>query len=397
MRTAVVYDYLPAAEGGGERALLEIISHFKDDVHVYFGFVVDSSYSRRTLKLLREVYGDERVHVGPTVRFFRPILFRIMYFLLPSLLQSFDFSSFELVFSFTAFLAHSIIPPIRGRHLLYMNTPARFLWNLPYAYSRLKVIATPFLITDVMLFRSRLYDLSGIEHVKTIFGNSTAVVQRIDTFYGKSAKVLFPPSIPDSLIKAELFADSVTQEFGKYFLYMGRVESYKNLDLLLDLLMREQLSEKIIIVGDGPYLRLIRARLRKLFGPATKYRSDSLGVQMSQFGNVYLSGYVEEAKKMIVAANASAFFSLNDEDFGITKVEALAVGTPVIALKAGGAIDVVKDGINGVLFDESTVESFKHAISRHRQIAYNQNVIKRSAKPYTITAFHANLDKLLYA
>jgi glycosyltransferase involved in cell wall biosynthesis len=397
MRTAVVYDYLPAAEGGGERALIELITHFKDDVHIYFGFVVDSDYSRKTLKLLRETYGSEKIHTGPTVRFLRPIFFRIMYFLLPSLLQSFDFSSFELVFSFTAFLAHSIVPPLKGRHILYMNTPARFLWNLPHAYSRLKVIATPFLITDVMRFRSRLYDLSAIAQIKTIFGNSTAVVQRINTFYNKAATVLFPPAIPDSLLNSDLCDESLVQEFGPYFVYMGRIESYKNLDLLLDLLARERLPENIIIIGTGPYLRVIKSRLRKIFGNAVGYDSTSLDVRMEKFGNVYVSGYIEEAKKMTAAANASAFFSLNNEDFGITTVEALALGTPVIALYAGGAADVVKDGISGVFFAEGTPEALMEAIQRHRQLSYSKNAIRKSAKPYTISAFHVNLDKLLYA
>jgi len=397
MRTAVVYDYLPANEGGGERALLEIIAHFDKNVHIYFGFVVDSQYSRKTLNMLRDTYGADHVHTGPTVRWFKPILFRIMNFLLPELLQSFDLQSFDLVFSFTAFLSHSIIPPIRGKHILYMNTPARFLWNLQHAHSLLKIITSPLLITDIMRFRSQLYDLTAIEHMNTIVGISTAVQQRIFSFYNRESKVLHPPSVSDEILKADLNDSAITSEFGNYFMYAGRIESYKNLDLLVDLLECNELKENIIIVGDGPYLNNIRTRLRRLFGRPTRYRSSSLEITSEKYRNVYVTGYIHEAKKMAALANASAFFSLNDEDFGITKVEALAVGTPVIALNAGGAIDLVKDSTNGVLFAEATQAALMQAIERHRQIQYNTATVRRSAKPFTISAFHVNLDKVLYA
>lgn len=400
MKTAVVYDYLPELGGGGERALREVITHFAPDVEVFFGFVVDSPFSREWLRSLKKEIGATRIHVGPKLRLLKPIVFRIYNYLLPSLLQRYNFQQFDLVFSFTAFLSHSIIPPVKGKHLLYMNTPARFLWNLQHAHSILKTLTSPFLITDAMKFRSQLYDLDAIEHTKTIVAISQAVRERIGSFYGRNSSIVHPPSVPDLLLKQQFETTPAIQaEFGEYYTYAGRIESYKNLDLLLDTLKTGKFppSQQVIIMGAGPYLRNIRRRLKTMYGPAKRLTSSTLGIPLERFNHVFLTGYIVEDKKMQVLAAASAFLSLNDEDFGITKVEALAVGTPVIALRAGGAPELIDEGKNGTLFDETTPESLLSAIEKHRSYSYNRPVIRHSAKPFTISAFHANLDKLLYA
>ena len=393
MKTAIVYDYVPSLGGGAERALFELVSHFAPDVDVYFGFVVDSEYSRNFIKKLQDLYTPTRIHTGPIIKTLKQITFRLMNFQLPALLQSFNLQSYDLVVSFTAFLAHAIVPPEHGKHVLYMNTPARFLWNLAHAKSILKDISAPFLITDMMRFRSQLYDIDGINKTDQIIAISQAVQDRIETFYNKKSDLLYPASVEDSLLTTNYYDPAIIQELGQYFTHVSRIESYKNIDTLVKLVQEKPLVEKVIIMGEGPYRM---ALMNSIQNTETKtVHLNSLNIDVFIRGNVIFTGYIEETNKMKLLANASASFSLNDEDFGITKVESLAVGTPVIAWAAGAAPEIVTTGINGVLYAENTTESLNDAIITHRQNTYDKNVIKESAKPFTFSAFHTKLTALL--
>ncbi|MCC7304292.1 glycosyltransferase [bacterium] len=396
MRTAIVYDYVPGLGGGAERVLLELVSHFPSDtIEIFFGFVVDSPFSQSFIKEIQKRIGEENVHLGPKVRFLKPIMFRIMNFLLPAFLHEMNLKDFDLVISYTAFLSHAVIPPVKGRHILYSNTPARFLWNLDHAYSILKQISAPLLITDIMRFRSQMYDLDGIGRIQKILTISKAVQDRVSSFYNKTSDILYPAAVPDELLKVDYFNQELQNELGTYFASVSRIESYKNIDLAIDLFLKHNLPERLIIMGYGPHLPALKAKVRKL--KKSKIYLKSLDREVEQYGNIIFTGFIEEGKKMQVLATASASFSLNDEDFGITKVEPLALGTPVIGLNAGATPEIITDHVNGILFEENTVESLLEAIKKHRKMNYKKDTLKQSAKKFTVSAFHTNLDTILNA
>lgn len=397
MKTAIVYDYIPSVEGGAERALLELAAHFTGNVDLYFGFVVDSPFSRRYLEHLRTIYGKDRIHTGPILRFLKPITFRIMNYLYPATMQNLNLESYDLVISYTAFLAHTVTPPTKGKFLVYMNTPARFLWNLGHAQSLLKRITAPFFVTDIMRFRSQLFDLDAVAHSPRVFSISKAVSTRINTFYNHEAEILYPASVPDVLLTKNYTDQRILRELGTYFVHISRIESYKNIDILIEAATTGSMDTPLLIIGSGPYLAELKAKAKRATFTRTKKHLDSVGLDVEAYGPLLFTGYIEEQLKFKLLANASASFSLNDEDFGITKVESLAVGTPVIGYAAGATPEIIKDGKNGVLYLQNSVHDLLHAIARHKATTYNRGDIRESAKPYTITNFHTNLEKLLHA
>lgn len=399
MKTAIVYDYVPQLGGGAERALIELIKHFPNDsIDVYFGFCVSSEYSKRYIQKIEELIGNEHILIGPKISFLKPIAFRIMNFLLPSFYASYNLQSYDLVISYTAFIAHAIIPPVKGKHIVYMNTPARFLWNLEHAKSLLKDITSPFLITDIMRYRSQFYDLDGITRTKKILAISQATAMRINSFYNRNSEILYPASIPDELLKQDFENQALKNELGTYFTHISRIESYKNIDLVLDAAIAGELSETVVIMGGGPYLNALKNKMNRQKGVTfTRKTLTSLNITVEQWNNIIFTDYIEESNKMTFLANASASFSLNDEDFGITKIESLAVGTPVIGLAAGATPEIIKEGKNGTLFDHATVAGLIDAIKKHKEIIYSKNTIKESARKFTNNAFHSNLEKILHA
>lgn len=397
MRTAIVYDYVPALEGGAERVLMDLITLYAPNVDVYFGFVVDSPFSRQYLLKIKNGIGAEHVHTGPRIRFLRSVFFRICNFLLPAIQHSWNLASYDFVISFTAFLAHSIVPPVNGRHLVYMNTPARFLWNLEHAHSLLKQMTSVFLITDIMRFRSQLYDLDGIMHSPKIVAISEATRKRIHSFYNQKATVIYPGAVSEKLLKTNFYRAQLVQELGTYFTHVSRVESYKNIDLLVDAASEGKLTELTVIMGDGPYLQNIIKKAQKKGLQETLFKIDSTNTLCRKFGPLCFTGYIPEEEKMILLANSSASFSLNDEDFGITKIESLAVGTPVIGYAAGATPEIINEGINGTLFPTNTTESLAVAVRRHFAQTYSKEKIRDSAKPFTKEQFMHNFAKIPHA
>lgn len=396
MKTAIVYDYVPAYGGGAERALLELISHFAPDVDVYFGFVVDSPFSRDFLAKLRDLYTPPRIHTGPILKHIKSIGFRLLNFYLPSLLQKFHLQNYDLVISYTAFLSHSIIPPVKGRHILYQNTPARFLWNLSHAQSLLKKVTAVFKITDIMRFRSRLYDLAAIERTPQILAISEAVQERIKTFYNRESTVLYPASGTNESFTRNYDSPELKNRIGKYICHVSRVESFKNIDLAIEYAISTPSAYKMLIVGDGPYLQDLLLKVQKHFNQEI-IEIPELQVKAKKFGNLIFTGYLNEEAKMKVFANAEAALSLNDEDFGITKVEPIALGTPVIALNAGAAKEVVHHGQNGLLFDKADVGSFVAVLRLFEKMKFDREIVRKTATKFTTEAFHDNLDRLLNA
>ena len=102
---------------------------------------------------------------------------------------------------------------------------------------------------------------------------------------------------------------------------------------------------------------------------------------------------LEEIVEYIVRSRAFLFPSI--EPFGIAPVEALAAGTPVIGLAKGGALDIVKDGENGVLFEEQTVESLARAIERFETLSFDVEVVQRSAEKFSEESFREEISKVI--
>lgn len=396
MKTAIVYDYVPGHGGGAERALLELIKHFAPDVDVYFGFVVDTPFSRDYLSKLRTLYTPTRIHTGQVLKSFKIFGFRILNFLLPAILQSIALQKYDLVISYTAFLSHSIIPPAKGKHILYMNTPARFLWNLSHAQSWLKKVTSVFRITDLMRFRSKLYDLAAIEKTPTIWAISEAVAKRIKTFYNRSSEVLYPASGSEEIFAPDYYSEALQKRLGEFICHISRVESYKNVDLVIDYAIKYPTENTIIIAGDGPYLKHLLKRAKTAF-LNENLEIPELGVTAKKCGPLLFTGMLSEEAKLTMLATAKATLSLNDEDFGITKVEPIALGTPVVALNAGAASEIIRHGQNGLLFEKADVEALAAALRLLGKMKFDKQMVRKTAVPFTTEAFHANLDKLVNA
>jgi glycosyltransferase involved in cell wall biosynthesis len=214
----------------------------------------------------------------------------------------------------------------------------------------------------------RRWDRAAAGRVDHFIAISSEVQRRIARFYGRESTIIYPP------VDSRRFAGAVAPkaETGDYFLSLGRLIPYKRVDLAVRACTA--LNLPLWVGGAGRD----RARLERLAGPTVRFL-----------------GRVPEADLPALFAGARGFIFPGLEDFGITPVQALAAGRPVIAFAGGGALDTVQDGVTGVLFSEPTVASLQAALLRFQGLRFDPAVLCAAAQRFDTGEFVGRLKRFL--
>ncbi len=350
MKVAFVHDDL-VQWGGAERVLVALLELFPQ-ASIYTS-VVD--YSN---KILKKYFADKKIETSfiqkiPGWRSFYKALLPVY----PLAFEQFDFSQFDIVVSQTTRFAKSIITKPTTTHLCYCHTPPRFLWNFSNECS-------PALLLPYLSYL-RVYDLISSKRVDKWFAGSVNAQERIQKVYRVPSKVVYP------FVDINKFSSQKSFE-GGYLLAISRLNSYKRVDLAV--LAANQLRLPLKIVGTGPQERSLREKA----GSTVEF----LGIQSEEIMIKLLSG----CKALIVSA---------EEDFGLTPLEAMAAGKPVIAYKKGGALETVIDGVTGYFFNEQTTESLISALTVLYKKGYNEKRCLEEADRFSKENFTKNLHSLI--
>jgi glycosyltransferase involved in cell wall biosynthesis len=231
-------------------------------------------------------------------------------------------------------------------HLCYCHTPMRYAWDFDSEAERFPAAIRPAARAGMSWFRH--WDRATADRVDVFVANSTAVAGRIARFYRRTAQVIHPP------VRTDYFTPG--GERGDEFLYVGRLVAYKRADLTVEAFAG--LPYRLLVVGTGQ----LGVRLRAT-APA----------------NVVFLGNVGQERLRDLYRSARALVYPAEEDFGIAMAEAQACGTPVVALRRGGAVDIVDHGATGWLVEEPTAESFRGAIRAAAETELDTAEIRRRA------------------
>jgi glycosyltransferase involved in cell wall biosynthesis len=251
---------------------------------------------------------------------------------MPMALESFDLRGYDLIVSSESGPAKGVIAPSTARHVCYCHTPMRYLWDLYPGYrndwttSWLKRAAMTPLANYL-----RMWDYASAARVDHFVANSDNVRRRIFKTYRREADVVYPP------VDVESFYSKPSED---YYLVVSELVPYKQVDLAVRVFSK--CGARLRIAGQGPEYR----NLRKMAAP-----------------NVEFTGHVSDADLRELMARCRAFIMPGEEDFGMTPVEALASGKPVVALGRGGALETVPD-FGGVFFDEATEPALAQALAQ---------------------------------
>lgn len=355
MKLALIHDHL--AQDGGAEKVLQVFQRIWPEAPTYV--IVHNP------KAAHPAFRGKDIRTSFLQRWPGGVKHYQWFFpLMPTAVESYDLRQYDVVLSSTASFAKGVITRPDTLHLCYCHTPTRYLWSDTHEYvqelgvNRLVKWMLPFFLSYV-----RLWDTMAAGRVDQFIANSKLVQRRIDKYYHRAAPVIYPP------VDIERFAVGTV---GDYYLTGGRLVPYKRFDLVIEAFAK--LGRKLKVFGTGPELDHLRAQ-------ATS--------------NIEFVGRVDDAALAKLYQGCLAFINPQIEDFGITMVEAMAAGRPVLAYRAGGAEEIIQPGVTGAFFDYQTWEDLADVIVRTDLKQFNPAVIQQYAQKFSTAQFSEQISSYL--
>jgi glycosyltransferase involved in cell wall biosynthesis len=340
MKIALVHDYLNQA-GGAER-VVENLHETYPEAPIY-----TSIYDKERMPAVfrsMDIKTSFMQYLPFVMRHFKKYLP-----LFPFAFESFDLSNFDTILSSSSAWGKGIRKRKDQTHICYCHSPMRFVWMYEdymekEGYGRMvRTILPP------VLKWLKAWDLKTAGTVDHFIANSRTTQKRIKLFYGRESDVIHPP-VDTSFFKP------YNNKIEDYFLVLSRLNPYKHIDLAVEAF--NELGLPLYVVGAGPDWE----RLRKIAKP-----------------NIKFLGRVSDSEIVKYYSGCRAFILPGEEDFGLTPVEAQACGRPVIAYKAGGALESVVEGETGTFFEEQKVFSLVGAVKRFEKMSFDTKKIREHA------------------
>jgi len=369
MRIAIVHDWLKNISGA-ERVLIELHKIFPE-APIYTLF-----YDK---KFVQKWLPDADIRASFLQRI--PLISKsyiLFSWLMPTAIESFDLSEFDKVLSSSAIFSKGLILKPSIKHICYCYSPTRFLWdrNRNYQFTIFN-FQWP---KEIFKHFFRLWDRAAADRVDQFVAISKTVQSRIKKYYRRDSIIIYPP-VNNLQLSISNFQsninDSIKQlktENSNFYLIVARLHAYKNIDIAIEAF--NKLDYPLVIIGDGPD----RERLKRLAGKSITF----LGEQ----DDSTLIDYYRACR---------AFIMPQEEDFGLTPIEAMSFGKPVVALRKGGALETIVEGKTGEFFDDPIPEALVDAIRRLNEnyTGYNSKTIKTHASLFSSDKFKEAIIKLI--
>ncbi|HEY1758346.1 MAG TPA: glycosyltransferase [Bryobacteraceae bacterium] len=358
MRIAIVHYWLLGMRGG--ESVVESLCRMLPEADIFTLFY-DPSRVSETIRSHRVTAS----YLNPLRRHYRRLLP-----LMPSALESFDLRGYDLVISSESGPAKGVLTQAATRHVCYCHTPMRYLWELYPAYlSDWTHSGIKRLLMRPLARNLRLWDFASAARVDHFIANSENVRRRIRKTYRRDSDVVHPP------VAVETFYHRPPEDF---FLMVSELVSYKQLDYAIRHFSRT--GRRLRVAGDGP-----------------EYRS----LKRNAGASVEFCGRVSSADLRELYACSRALVVPGEEDFGITMIEALASGKPVVALGRGGACEIVRGGAvsGGVLYTAPAAGDLEDALSRFDilESEFYPKHLQRRATRFSEAQFQAKMHRILAA
>jgi len=350
MKIALVHDDL-IQWGGAEKVLAEISNIFPEaPIYTAISDLKNPHLARnfKGKKIFTSFLQKLPMHVR---------LYKALLPLYPIAFEQFDFSQYDVVLSHTTRFAKSIITKPETKHICYIHTPPRFLWNFSGEKSNW--------LTEFFFSKLRLFDFISSKRVDYWLAGSKNCQDRLMAAYGVTSKILYP------FVDTEKF--SPEKSFvGDYYLMVGRLNKYKQAGLVVKSFLKN--GRKLKIAGSGPELN----RLKELAGV-----------------NIDVLGSVSDELLESLLAGCRGLIIAGEEDFGMTAIEAQAFGKGVICYNRGGVLETVIDGKTGIYFDKQSVDSINRAVEKFENTGIELEECRKNALKFSKDIFRQKLKEFV--
>lgn len=379
MKVALVQELL-TMRGGAERMLRTVAAMFPEAP------IYTLLYNE---KKLGDWFPRERIRFSPLQKFAKLSTNHHLYLRkFPKAVESWDFSEFDLVISFSSAFVHGIKTSGKTKHISYVHTPARYLWDRTFDVldraTGIGAQACPALVEGLpaqisrgqpagmsaplkrwylehTFHKLRQWDAMASERGDLLLAASKATQRRIELYWRRESDVLYPPVDVDQFPLYEGKRE-------EYYVIVSTHVPYKRIDLAIDAC--NALGKNLKIIGEGPDQK----NLKKRAGKTTEFL-----------------GYLAHADLMPILQRARGFIFSGEEDFGIAPIEAMACGTPVIAYGKGGALETIEGGKTGIFFGEPAAASLAQAITAFEQRSFDPKDCRKRAEAFSSDRFEREL------
>lgn len=359
LKVAIIHDFFIQI-GGAEKILCALVELFPQ-AEIFTIAAND--------RVVQELIPNQKLTTSFIQRLpFSPKFYRIYLFLMPKAIESFRLDGFDLVISITSAFAKGVITHPPTVHVCYLNTPTRYLWDISDYYLKTSVPWGLRTITKYLIFPYLKYkDIQASKRPDYIIPNSNTIDERTKRVYDRSGDQIIYPFVDTNKIKSSNKPDK------GYFLLAGRLVPYKRNDIVIKAF--NELKLPLLVVGTGSdYKKLVKLNTN----PKTIFK-----------------GRVSDNQLLKYYQNCKAYIFPAYEDFGITPVEAMAAGRPVIAYGRGGATETVINNKTGVFFKHQTPDDVIKAIHKFNALKFSKSEIISRGLQFSKNRFINNMKQFI--
>lgn len=361
MKVALAHDFVTSYTGA-ER-VLKVLADMFPEAPIYT-LLYDKS--------LHEIFPAERIRTSSIQNYPRWIR-KYRKFLLtsfPVAIEQFDFSEFDVVISSSGAFSKGVLTKPDTLHVCYCHAPMRYAWDWNQEYLNehnlkgIKRFLAQWLLKDI-----RKWDYVSSSRPDVYLSNSKATADKVRKYYHRDSSVVFPP------VDTSRFSNKKEVNDGYYFI-VSRLEPYKKIDRAIDVFNRHP-DKKLVIAGIGSALQRLKAR--------------------ASSPNIFFSGFLDDEDITNLYLGCKAFLFPGEDDFGITAIEAMSAGKPVIAYKRGGTLETVKPHKTGLFFDSPTADSLENTLLEFEECydSFDPHSIKQHAETFSTQAFIDTIKQVI--
>lgn len=353
MKVALVHDFL-SQDGGAER-VLKAFHEIWPEAPIFVLF-----HDKKKISDFKEA--EVRESLLARLPFGR-VRYQWYLPLMPLATERYNLNEFDVVLSSTSAFAKGVLTRPDTLHISYCHTPTRYLWTDTHEYvADLKYNSVIKAFLPRLIHHLRLWDRMSVDRVDHFMANSGTVRARIHKYYRRDSDIIYPP--------VDTHKFFVSRELGDYYISGGRIVPYKRFDLLVKAFNR--IRKPLKIFGTGPALRELRAFAKP---------------------NIEFLGRVSDDEKAKLLSRCLAFIHPQVEDLGITALESMAAGRPVIAYGVGGVTETVVPDQTGVFFYDQNWESIVDCVLKFDPSAWNGENIRARALRFGVDQFKDRISR----
>jgi len=349
LKIAIVHDWL-VTDAGAEKVLKAILEIYPNaDIFSLVDFL--SKDDRKTIVTNRKIITSFIQKLPFSRKYFRNYL---PFF--PKAIESFNLKSYDLIISSSWAVAKGVKTTKQQLHISYCYTPIRYAWDLYDEYTTNLKQPKKFLVQKSLKY-IRKWDLKTAASVDFFIADSKFVQKRIKKTYNRDSIVIYPPVDIDNFI--------LNENKGDFYLTASRLVPYKKTKLIVQA-FNKMPEKELVVIGSGEEYDEIK-KIAK--------------------ANIKVLGFQKKSIMIEYMQKAKAFMYAAIEDFGIVPIEAMACGTPVIALNQGGTAETIQNNINGIHFNEQSTTEIINAIEKFESLIFNYKNISTETQSFSTNRF----------